>query len=68
MSAMSQSTNRSYQHEATAPRRNVILMPEGVDINVLRERTTWIAELCKIEGYRFTPRLHVELYGNKRGV
>jgi 7-carboxy-7-deazaguanine synthase len=51
-----------------APRRNVILMPEGVDINVLRERTAWVAELCKTEGYRFTPRLHIELYGNKRGV
>ena len=51
-----------------APRRNVILMPEGVDIDVLRERTAWVAELCKTEGFRFTPRLHIELYGNKRGV
>lgn len=51
-----------------APRRNVILMPEGVDLAVLRERTTWVAEMCKAEGFRFTPRLHVELYGNKRGV
>jgi 7-carboxy-7-deazaguanine synthase len=51
-----------------AQKRNVILMPEGVDINVLRERTTWVAEMCKTEGYRFTPRLHIELYGNKRGV
>ena len=51
-----------------AQKRNVILMPEGIDIDVLRERTTWVAEMCKTEGYRFTPRLHVELYGNKRGV
>lgn len=50
------------------PRKNVILMPEGVDLAVLRERTGWVAEMCKVEGYRFTPRLHVELYGNKRGV
>jgi 7-carboxy-7-deazaguanine synthase len=59
---------RSLVKTLGAPRRNVILMPEGIDINVLRERTTWVAELCKTEGYRFTPRLHVELYGNKRGV
>jgi 7-carboxy-7-deazaguanine synthase len=59
---------RSLVKALGAPRRNVILMPEGVDINVLRERTAWVAELCKTEGYRFTPRLHVELYGNKRGV
>jgi 7-carboxy-7-deazaguanine synthase len=51
-----------------AQKKNVILMPEGVDIAVLRERTTWVAEMCKTEGYRFTPRLHIELYGNKRGV
>ena len=51
-----------------APKQNVILMPEGVDVEVLRERTKWVAEACKAEGYRFTPRLHVELYGNKRGV
>jgi 7-carboxy-7-deazaguanine synthase len=50
------------------PRRNVILMPEGTDLAILRERTLWVAEMCKIEGYRFTPRLHIELYGNKRGV
>ena len=51
-----------------APRRKVILMPEGVDLAVLRERTAWVAEMCKMEGFRFTPRLHVELYGNQRGV
>lgn len=51
-----------------AQKRNVILMPEGVELEVLRERTGWVAEMCKTEGYRFTPRLHVELYGNKRGV
>lgn len=46
----------------------VILMPEGVDPAVLRERAKWLAEICKEEGYRFSPRLHVELWGSKRGV
>ncbi|PWU04647.1 MAG: radical SAM protein [Terriglobia bacterium] len=46
----------------------VILMPEGTDRDVLRERGVWLAEICKAEGYRFSPRLHVELYGNRRGV
>ena len=59
---------RSLVKTLGAPRRNVILMPEGVDITILRERTPWLAELCKTEGFRFTPRLHIELYGNKRGV
>jgi 7-carboxy-7-deazaguanine synthase len=46
----------------------VMLMPEGVDREVLRERGIWLAEICKSEGYRFSPRLHIELYGNRRGV
>lgn len=54
--------------EAGAPAENVMLMPEGVSADVLRERGLWIAEMCKLYGFRFTPRLHVELYGNGRGV
>jgi 7-carboxy-7-deazaguanine synthase len=51
-----------------ADRQRVILMPEGTDRDVLRERSVWLAEICKEEGFRFSPRLHVELYGNQRGV
>jgi 7-carboxy-7-deazaguanine synthase len=46
----------------------VMLMPEGIDAGVLRERGAWLAEICKQEGFRFSPRLHVELYGNRRGT
>jgi 7-carboxy-7-deazaguanine synthase len=46
----------------------VILMPEGIDAAVLRERGVWLAEICKQEGFRFSPRLHVELWGNRRGT
>lgn len=51
-----------------ADRERVILMPEGTDRERLRERAVWLAEICKDEGFRFSPRLHVELYGNQRGV
>jgi 7-carboxy-7-deazaguanine synthase len=46
----------------------VILMPEGTDRERLRERALWLVEVCKEEGFRFSPRLHVDLYGNQRGV
>src|SRR5205814_1421165 len=46
----------------------VILMPEGIDRSVLRDRGVWLAEIAKQEGYRFSPRLHVELWGNRRGI
>ncbi len=47
---------------------DVLLMPEGTDNQTLTERGAWIAELCKRTGYRFCPRLHISLYGNKRGT
>jgi 7-carboxy-7-deazaguanine synthase len=51
-----------------ADRSRVILMPEGTDRETLRERGVWLAEICKAEGFRFSPRLHIDLYGNRRGV
>jgi len=30
-------------------------MPEGVDRDILRERGVWLAEICKEEGFRFSP-------------
>ena len=51
-----------------ADRERVVLMPEGTDRDSLRERGRWIAEVCKQEGFRFSPRLHVDLWGDIRGV
>jgi 7-carboxy-7-deazaguanine synthase len=47
---------------------DVLLMPEGIDRETLEERAGWIGEVCKEEGFRFCPRLHVMLYGNRRGT
>jgi len=54
--------------EFAVPRDRVILMPEGTDAAVLTERSKWLTEICKEKGFRFTPRLHILLYGNKRGT
>jgi 7-carboxy-7-deazaguanine synthase len=51
-----------------APADKVILMPEGIDAETLNSRGAWLAEICKEYGYRFSPRLHVLLWGNKRGI
>lgn len=47
---------------------DVLLMPEGIDRETLDSRAGWIGEICKKEGFRFCPRLHVMLYGNRRGT
>lgn len=51
-----------------APAERVLLMPEGTTAAVMAERSGWLVEACKRHGYRFSPRLHVLLYGNRRGV
>ena len=48
--------------------QDVLLMPEGVTQDELVERADWIIELCKQRGFRFCPRLHIALFGNKRGT
>jgi 7-carboxy-7-deazaguanine synthase len=46
----------------------VYLMPEGIDAGVLQERQAWIVDICKTHGFHFTSRMHVLIYGDKRGV
>jgi 7-carboxy-7-deazaguanine synthase len=50
------------------PRHKVLLMPEATSLEKMRGRATWLGELCKARGYRYAHRLHIELYGNKRGT
>lgn len=59
---------RTIVNELEASKDRVLLMPEGVDPAVLAERGRWLVEVCKQEGFRFSPRLHIELWGNRRGV
>lgn len=47
---------------------DVLLMPEGIDAATLASRAGWIAQVCKETGFRYCPRLHIELYGNRRGT
>ncbi len=46
----------------------VILMPEGTRREIVHERGLWLAEICKQGGYRYSPRLHIDLWGDRRGV
>ncbi len=50
------------------PAHKIQLMPEGTSVAGLRDKTDFIVGLCKDRGYRFSNRLHVELFGNKRGT
>ena len=51
---------------AVAPDR-VILMPEGTERRMIEERGQWVADLCAEHGFRFSTRMHILLWGDKRG-
>jgi len=46
----------------------VMLMPEGLTDARVREGALRLAPLCRREGLRLSPRLHVWMWGAKRGV
>jgi len=50
------------------PLHQILLMPEGTDVKTLATRSPWLVEICKREGFRFCPRLQIELFGHTRGT
>jgi len=51
-----------------APLHQILLMPEGTDVKTLASRSPWLVDICKREGFRFCPRLQIELFGLTRGT
>ena len=47
---------------------DVVLMPEGTSSDMLADRSYWAIEAAINRGWRFTPRLHIELFGKARAV
>ena len=50
------------------PSERILLMPEGIDVKTLATRSPWLVDICKREGFRFCPRLHIELFGHTRAT
>jgi 7-carboxy-7-deazaguanine synthase len=50
------------------PPERILVMPEGTDMQTLQARSALLVETCKQRGWRYSPRLHVELFGNQRGT
>jgi len=49
------------------PNQRVILMPEARTPEALNSRSGWLSEACVREGFRFSTRLHILLWGDERG-
>ena len=49
-------------------RGRVFLMPQATDAPTLRRKTDWLRPLAQTHHLRISPRIHVERWGNRRGV
>lgn len=48
--------------------RKIYLMPEGRTENELQQKRLWLADICIREGFHYCERLHIIIYGDRRGV
>jgi len=46
----------------------IYLMPEGITPEEMKSKAYWVINQCIKYNYNYCPRLHVELYGEKREV
>jgi 7-carboxy-7-deazaguanine synthase len=49
-------------------RARVLIMAQGTTKEQLGKKSRWLAGECLRHGYGFTPRLQIELFGNRRGT
>lgn len=49
------------------PKDKILLMPQGIKKSELQKKSKWLIEICKEKNYRFSPRLHINIYSNQRG-
>ena len=59
---------RSLIGDYSLPKSRVILMPEGRTPSELEDKSKWLSRACIEEGFRYTPRLHILLWGDRRGT
>jgi len=59
---------RTLAEEFALPRSRMLLMPEGRTAADLDRTGPWLAEVCRDSGFRFCDRLHIRLWGDRRGV
>lgn len=54
--------------EMQIPTSIIVLMPQGITNDQIQKRQNWVVETCKKYGYRYSPRLHVDIWGDTRGT
>lgn len=50
------------------PAEKIWLMPEATEPQILQEKREWLVDICKTYGFRYSDRLHVQIWGSRKGV
>ena len=56
------------QQEMQIPSSTIVLMPQGISRDQIQGKQNWMVEICKQHGYRYSPRLQVDIWGDQRGT
>ena len=56
------------QQEMQIPSSTIVLMPQGISRDQIQDKQNWMVEICKQHGYRYSPRLQVDIWGDQRGT
>jgi 7-carboxy-7-deazaguanine synthase len=56
------------QARYTIAPENIWIMPQASNRQALARRRRQLVEVCKSHGFRYTDRLHVQIWGSKKGV
>ena len=46
----------------------ILMMPQGITVEQLAERATWMVPWCRENNVRFCDRAHIHWFGSKRGT
>jgi len=47
---------------------NIYLMPQGITREQLEDKSEWLFKMCVLTGFNYSPRTHIDIFGNKRGI
>ncbi len=47
---------------------DIWLMPQGITKEQLAQKSIELFDLCSEQGYNYSPRLHIDVYNDKRGI
>jgi 7-carboxy-7-deazaguanine synthase len=48
--------------------RKIYLMPQGISDSQFKEKQQEMFNICVQYGFNYTPRMHIDIWGNKKGI